>query len=443
MTRLDRRTFLAAGTASGLLGTSGIGALARSAQTRPNFVVIYVDDLGYGDIEPTGGTAIKTPFLARMARHGTTLTDYYAPANLCTPSRAGFLTGRYPVRTGLGRGVIMQDDPRHLSPAEITVPRALGPAYASALIGKWHLGNPGSPAWPPTRCGFDMFYGIQFSHDMKGVSLWETQGDRIQQAEVVQSTLQQQFADRALRFIDDNRERPFFLALTLSAPHLPNYPAQGFDGRSRAGAYGDCVEQVDAIVGQINARLETLGLARQTLVLFTSDNGPWFEGSAGPLRERKGGGGFDGASRVPFLAMQPGTVTANHRSSAIAMGIDILPTLCAMTGMPLPAGIEIDGRDLTGVLTGNARSPHDELLLFNDEEVAAIRTQDWKYVDASYYKGYYMPLASRGYPQLYDMKTGNENYSLAARHPDIVRDMVARLEAARARFAPFRTAAAH
>lgn len=434
MISTDRRRFMGGLLTGGAVtALSGTRALAKVG-TLPNFVVIYVDDLGFGDVEPTGGHVIRTPNLNRMARGGTTLTDYYAPANLCTPSRAGLLTGRYPIRSGLAKGVILQNDTRHLKPTEMTLPRALGPAYASALIGKWHLGNIGTPAWPPTSSGFDLFYGIPYSHDMSPLSLWEADKSGASERQFTQATLQQQFADRALRFIDDNRSRPFSLTLTLSAPHLPNYPPADFAGKSAAGPYGDCVEHVDAIVGQVLGKLEALGLSRQTLVMFTSDNGPWFEGSSGGLRERKGGGGYDGASRVPFIAMQPGTVSENVRSASIAMGIDILPTLCARAGIPLPKGIEFDGRDISGVLMRGEASPHDHLVLFNDDQVAAIRTQDWKYVDGSYYKSFYMPLASRGYPQLYDMRSGGEDYSLAERNPHILAKMQALFDAEKQRF---------
>lgn len=439
VTSMNRRTILGsmlAGAATGLLSST---AAATVRGGRPNFVVIYVDDLGYGDIEPTGGRTIPTPNLSRMARGGMTLTDYYAPANVCTPSRAGFLTGRYPIRTGLARGVILANDMRGLPASEVTIAEALKPAYATALIGKWHLGNPGTAAWPPTKHGFDLFYGIQASHDMEPLSLWEADRRGITQGEVDYTRLQQQFCARAERFIADNKDQAFFLALTLSAPHLPNYPSAAFVGRSRAGAYGDEVEEVDAIVGRVMAHIERLGLSRQTLVVFTSDNGPWFEGSPGAFRERKGGGAYDGASRVPFIASRPGVIPAGRRCNSIAMGIDFLPTLCAMAGLPAPPGVELDGRDITRVLARGAASPHDELLLFNDEDVVGLRTQRWKYIDAAYFRNFMSPLRSRGYPQLYDVRMPAEDYSVASMHPDVVHALERRLDSARSRFAPLRT----
>lgn len=440
MSDISRRGLL--GAAAGTAGAAMLPGAVRAAATgdRPNFIVIYVDDLGYGDIGAFGGRMIATPNIDRMARGGIALTDYYAPANLCTPSRAGLLTGRYPVRTGLGKGVLLQGDKRGLPLSEVTIGNALKPAYDTALIGKWHLGNPGTPSWPPMQHGFDLFYGIQYSHDMLPLSLWEGDANGLNQAEVDYPRLQQQFYARAERFIEDNRTRPFFLELALSAPHLPNYPFGKFAGTSRAGAYGDAVAELDSIVGRLQAKLEALGLSRKTTVIFTSDNGPWFEGSAGAFRDRKGGGAYDGASRVPFIASRPGFIPAGRRSNAIAMGIDILPTLCAMAGLPNPKGVELDGLDLTAVLTRGAPSPHDELLLFNDEDVVGIRTQQWKYVVAAYYRNLMLPVKGRGYPQLYDMRTGNEDYSVASRHPDIVKAMQARLDRATAKYAPFRIA---
>ena len=437
--RIGRRGLLGAAAGAGAAAMLP-GTVHAAARGRPNFVIVYVDDLGYGDIGATGGRRIRTPQLDRLARQGMTLTDYYAPANLCTPSRAGLLTGRYPVRTGLGRGVILQGDRRGLPLGEVTIGKALQPAYATALIGKWHLGNPGTKSWPPMQHGFDLFYGIEYSHDMLPLSLWEGDSQGLRQASVDYPRLQQQFSSRAERFIDENKDRPFFLELALSSPHLPNYPFNGFAGKSPAGAYGDVVEELDSIVGRLQAKIESLGLSRQTLVIFTSDNGPWFEGSAGSLRERKGGGGYDGASRVPFIASRPGTIPAGRRSDSIAMGIDMLPTLCAMAGIPSPPNVELDGRDLTAVLTRGAASPHDELLLFNDEDVVGIRTQRWKYIEDAYYRNYMLPLKGRGYPQLYDMRAGDESYSVASLHPDIVRVMEARLSRAAATYAPFRTA---
>jgi arylsulfatase A-like enzyme len=414
---------------------------------RPNFIIVLCDDLGFGDVGAMGGKTIHTPNIDRMAREGTVLTDYYAPANICTPSRAGLLTGRYPIRTGLAWQVIMPTDRRGLPLSEVTIPEALKPAgYVSALIGKWHLGHV-APYWPPTRHGFDLFFGLPYSHDMQPLLLYTDNGPGVEltHEDVTFTELQQRFYARAEKFIDDHAGKPFFLELALSAPHLPNDPNPRYRDRSAAGAYGDVVEEVDAIIGRLNAHLKSLGIERDTLVILTSDNGPWYEGSSGGLRDRKGGAGYDGGYRVPFIARMPGTVPAGKRVASIAMGIDFLPTLCALAGLPNPPGVELDGRDISAVLTRGAPSPHEELILFDNEDVVAVRTQRWKYVASTYYRGNLVSIAGRktgltDSPQLYDMARDNsENYSAAARNPTVVADLQARLARARETFDSFRT----
>jgi arylsulfatase A len=440
---MDRRHFLGT-TAAGLAALS-LGAFSKPWRRPPNFIIVLCDDLGYGDIRATGGRIIRTPHLDRMAREGTLLTDFYAAANLCTPSRAGLLTGRYAIRTGLAYQVIMPTDVRGLPQSEVTIAEALKPEYATAMIGKWHLGHV-APYWPPTTQRFDLFYGLPYSHDMTPLSLYESHGLGVElTAEDVDfPQLQQRFYTRAERFIEDNRDRPFFLDLSLSAPHLPNYPQAEHAGHSEAAAYGDVVEEIDSIVGRLMAKLRALGLERDTLVIFTSDNGPWFEGSTGGLRQRKGGSGYDGGYRVPFIVRQPGVIPAGRRVNAIAMSIDFLPTFCRMADKPLPSGITLDGRDITKVLVRGVASPHDELVLFDNEEVVAVRTQRWKYVVADYYRGQFGRIDNRGYPQLYDLRTdASESYSVATRFPDVLAQMRARLQRAKDEFAPLKTRAEH
>ncbi len=413
---IDRRTLMA------LLGTSALTALvpAAFAASKPrgkqNFIIVMCDDLGYGDIEPTGGKTVPTPNLNRMAREGMVLTDYYAPANICTPSRAGLLTGRYPIRTGLAIGVILLPDKRMLPLTETTIPKALKPAgYVSGLFGKWHLGHLG-PDWQPTRHGFDKFFGIPYSHDMKPLMLITDNSpnqEPTREAPVMEE-LQERFYSAAEQFIEDNADKPFFVELALSAPHLASYPNAKYRDAKMQSAYGEVVEEIDGIMGRLMAKLKALDLDRDTLVIFTSDNGPWYEGSAGGLRDRKGGAGFDGGYRVPCIAWQPGTVPSARRCNSIAMGIDFLPTFCAMAGLPPPSGVELDGKDITAVLTKGASSPHEALLLFNETDVVAVRTQRWKYVARAYYHGYLAPIEGPDYPQLYDMSADiSESYSAA------------------------------
>lgn len=436
---MNRRLMLSTSIAA-LLASLGPDA-AQAQRRKPNFIVILCDDLGYGDIEPYGNKFLKTPNLMRMAREGMMLTDYYSPQNICTPSRAGLLTGRYAIRTGLGWGVILVPDHRGLPLSEVTIGAALKPDYATALVGKWHLGHV-APYWPPTRHGFDYFYGIPYSHDMVPLSLFEARGEAVKVVEekVDFPNLQQHFCESAEAFIDANKDHPFFLELALSAPHLPEHPNKNFAGKTIIGPYGDVVEEIDSIVGRILARVEKYNLQRDTLVIFTSDNGPWYEGSTNGLRDRKASGAWDGASKEPFIAWQPGTVPAGQKSSAIAMGIDLLPTFCAMAHVPPPKGVKLDGLDITQVLTGKGPSPHQSLLLFNDEDIAGIRTDRWKLVVESYFRNATVALEQRGYPQLYDMKLDpSESYNVAALHPEVLRSLMKQWEAARREFEPLRT----
>jgi arylsulfatase A len=438
---MNRRNFLSTVSLIGLAGfLAPLGADAKDAdKSPPNFIVILCDDLGFGDIGRYGGQ-IATPNLDRLATEGITLDNYYAPANLCTPSRAGLLTGRHPIRAGLGWEVLYQNDTRSLSPSDRTIANCLAPRYASALVGKWHLGTT-PQSWPPTKHGFDYFFGIPYSHDMAPLALFEADAssNTVQSYPVDLPNLQQDFRERAESFIERNRARPFFLELALSAPHLPNEPSKNFAGKSKFGAYGDVVEEIDAIVGSIMAKVESVGLTERTLIVFTSDNGPWFEGSPGPLRDRKGGDAYDGASRVPFIAKLPHVIPANMRSKAIASGLDILPTLCSLASIA-PPKVVLDGFDITPVLRGDPTSPRNEILLFNNEDVVGVRTQRWKYVSETYFRGGRSDYVKYGAPQLYDMELGDgENYSVASRHPDILADMQARWAAAVERFKPLRT----
>ena len=228
------------------------------------------------------------------------------------------------------------------------------------------------------------------------------------------------------------------MELALSAPHLEENPHPGFDQTTFAGPYGAVVEEIDSIVGRLLAKLTALKLAQDTVVILTSDNGPWFEGSPGWLRERKGGGAYDGGYRVPCIAWGPGRLPAGRKVSSIAMGIDFLPTFLAMAGLPAPAGVTLDGRDISRVLTDGEASPHEALILFDNEVPIGVRTQGWKYVESAYYRGLKFPLASR-YEQLFDLSADpSENYSVAATHPDITKALRDRLAAAKAEFAPYR-----
>ena len=441
---MNRRHFLASTVATAALAACATPPLTGASSRKPNIVLILADDLGYGDLGAFGNGVIRTPNLDRMAAEGAKLTTFYASANVCTPSRAGLLTGRYPIRTGLARDVIRQTDTHGLPLSEITIAEALKPDYATALVGKWHLGHV-SPYWPPTKQGFDIFHGLPYSHDMQPLAMSAGSGDGV---EIIDDTpdmdrLTEQFFTRGLKFIDDNRDRPFFLLLTLTAPHVPLDPHPDHAGHSAAAEYGDVVEEIDAQVGRLMERLKAHDIDNDTLVILTSDNGPWWEGSAGSLRDRKGGAGWEGGYRVPFIARQPGRIPAGLVNNAMAMNSDLLPTLARWAGAALP-DVQLDGADIASLLTQpRAASPHDELVYFINEDVAAIRTQRFKYVVRSHYRTFLGDLdgANRtDWAVLVDMeKDPEESYDVSSLHPDVLADLQARLTRARATFDPLRT----
>lgn len=404
---------------------------------RPNIIVVLADDLGIGDIGPYGAEQIKTPHLDRMAAEGMLLTDFYASGNVCTPSRAGLLTGRYPHRMGLANGVAMPRNSMGLSPGEITIAELLkARGYATALIGKWHLGH-SEEHWP-TNHGFDEFYGLLYSNDMQPLALYR--GSENIEEPVDQRTLTERYTAESIEFIERHAEEPFFLFLSHTMPHIPLYVSEAFEGRSMAGLYGDVVETIDWGMGELFAALERQGLDEKTLVLFTSDNGPWWEGSAGRLRGRKGTA-FEGGMRVPMIARWPGVIPAGAKSRAISMNIDFLPTIAGLAGAEVPADRPVDGRDLLPVLRGEAASPHEFLLLFDGDEVAAIRSQDWKLVVRAWYRIFNTPVGGKRafyYPGLlFNMKSrGAESYSRTREHPEVAEQHRLWIESAREEIAP-------
>ena len=402
---------------------------------KPNVIIILADDLGYGDVGCNGSTHIRTPNIDRLAAEGARLTDFYASANVCTPSRAGLLTGRYAIRSGLAHEVIQPADTTGLPPGEITIPKALKPDYATALIGKWHLGHV-APHWPPTNYGFDRFYGLACSHDMRPLQLFEADGPDVtaHEGRVDLTKLTQRFFEETMAFAEAHREEPFFVLLALTAPHIPLRPNPDDLTGSPAGDYGEVVEEIDLNIGRLLDRLQALGLDDDTLVVFTSDNGPWFEGSSGPFRDRKGGSAWDGGFRVPLVARLPRGIPAGTVGRGLASNLDLLPTVLSLAGLEPPADRDLDGLDLTPILTGG-EGGHDEILLFNNNHVAGLRTPRWKLVARSYYRDMDIPLD--GLPLLFDMQADpGETYSVASLYPDVLADMRERLARARAKFEP-------
>jgi uncharacterized sulfatase len=276
---------------------------------------------------------------------------------------------------------------------------------------------------------------------MKPISFYSAEpGVELTQEDVAMDRLTERFFQRGLQFIEANRERPFFLMLALTAPHVPLDPHPDHAGHSQAAEYGDVVEEIDANMGRLFIKLKELGLDRDTLVIVTSDNGPWFEGSTAGLRDRKGGAGWEGGYRVPFIARQPGRIPAGLVNDSMAMNIDLLPTLVAWTGLPMPSA-QLDGANISSLLSFRAApSPHDELVLFINDTVAAIRTQRWKYVVRSHYRTYEAALDAperTDWAVLVDMQNDpEESFDVSSLHPAVLADLAARLQRARDSFGP-------
>jgi len=395
-----------------LLCAAGMARAARLAAPQPpNFVVIFCDDLGYGDLGCYGNPRIRTPHLDRMAAEGMRFTDFHAAASVCSPSRAALLTGHYPVRTGVTR-VLFPNDTIGLSSQVPSLPSLLKRAgYATAAVGKWHVGH--KPEFLPLAHGFDRYFGIPYSNDMgtdstmksaPGVVLQRPEfkpglsaverarlereypgpplmrdGEVIEHP-VDQSTLTARYTAEAVQFIGASKERPFFLYLAHTMPHVPLAVSPNFRGRSAGGLYGDVVEEIDSSVGEILAALRLHGIAEKTLVLFTSDNGPWLAkkdqaGSAGPLRDGKFSQ-FEGGHREPAIAWWPGRVPAGKTCTEFASTLDVLPTVLALARLPKCG--EVDGRDIRSLLFAQ-RGAWRPLPVFH-HAYNALRQGPWKYL---------------------------------------------------------------
>jgi N-acetylgalactosamine-6-sulfatase len=360
---------------------AAVEAAAQPAPVaRPNIVVVLADDLGWGDLGCYGHPRFKTPHLDRLAAGGARLTSFYVPVPYCAPVRAALLTGRYPLRNGLIRNPFPGADPQvkqadhiGLDTDETTLAEVLRQAgYRTACIGKWHLGH--RPQFRPLRRGFDEFYGILYSNDMHPVELFD--GEEMVEYPVVQATLGRRLTERALRFIERSRNWPFFLYFPLVQPHKPLFASEEFYEQSGAGLYGDTVAELDWSVGQLAAKLADLGLERNTLFVFTSDNGPWYGGSTGGLRGMKGQH-WEGGIRVPCIARWPGRIPAGTASGKPAIIMDLFATALEAAKLPAPPGPRLDGRDILPLL-GGEKSPHEVLFSSKGEEVATVRSGKWK-----------------------------------------------------------------
>ena len=418
-----------------LLLAAVLGGVGRGEEPlKPNFVVILIDDMGYGDIGPYGSKLNRTPQLDRMAAEGMKLTSFYA-APVCTPSRAQMMTGCYAKRISLP-DVIFPACPIGLSGNELTVAELLKrQGYATMAVGKWHLGD--QPEFLPTRHGFDHYLGLPYSNDMGGNARRGSQGrpplPLLRDGEVIEAPAEQDkltelYTKEAVKFIAANRDRPFFLYLPHTAVHVPLHPGKAFQGKSANGKYGDWVEEVDWSVGRVLDTLKEIKLDGRTLVLFSSDNGPWHHqgkdaGVAGPLRGFKGST-WEGGMREPTIAWWPGRIAPGSVCDAPISEIDVLPTFVALAGGAVPADRKIDGKDIWPLLSGRSKeSPHEALFYFNGNRLEAVRSGPWK-LAVVYQANLEEKVAKaqrQGFaPALYNLDADiGEKTNVAARHPDV------------------------
>lgn len=423
---------------------------AQSNKRPQNFVVIFCDDLGYGDLGSFGNPTIRTPNLDRMAAEGQRWTSFYSADSVCTPSRSALLTGRLPIRTGMysdTRRVLFPDSAEGLPHSEITIAELLKTrGYATAAVGKWHLGW--QPEFLPMKQGFDSYYGIPYSNDMDAVGTnlpaaerrqrmfngkieyWNVplmRNEQILERPADQTTLTKRYTDEAIKFISANKSKPFFLYLAHSMPHMPLFRSKEFENKSQRGIYGDVVEELDANVGRLLDALRQMKLDKNTLVVFTSDNGPWSSyneqgGSAGLLRGAKGDT-FEGGMREPTIFWQPGTLKPGVVTD-LGSTMDLLPTFCALAEVKAPSDRVLDGYDLSAVLHGKGRSPRKLMPYWRGSRLMALRHGSFKahFITQTGYGG--DAPVSHDTPELFNLDIDpSEKWNIAAQHPEVIVEM--------------------
>ena len=434
-------------------------ALGLWAKRPPNVVIMFMDDMGYADIGPFGAKGYPTPNLDRMAEEGRKFTDFYVTQAVCSASRAGLLTGCYNVRVGI-LGALGPKSTIGINPKEVTIAEICKQkGYATACYGKWHLGH--LKKFLPMQHGFDDYFGLPYSNDMwpyhpgvlhlpmkERVKRWPNlpliDGNEVVNSAVTgkdQEQLTTQYTERAVSFIEKNKEKPFFVYIPHSMVHVPLYVSDKFKGKSKAGLFGDVMMEVDWSVGQIMKALRRHNLEKDTLFVFTSDNGPWLNygdhaGSAAPLREGKGTM-FDGGCKEPTLAWWPGTIPANSVCREPAMTIDLLPTIAGLIGAELPKH-RIDGKDIRPLFTDDeAKSPQEAYYLYYGNQLQAVRQGKWKlHFPHGYRTMAGKPGGTGGIPtrysqakiglSLFDLeKDVGESKDLSKEHPDVVKRLSA------------------
>lgn len=439
-----------------LIAVCGLSSVALAARAdSPNIVVIFCDDLGYGDLSCFGHPTIKTPNLDRMAAEGVRLTQFYSASPVCTPSRAALMTGRLPIRSGMcsdRRRVLFPNSGGGIPASEVTLAEALKTqGYQTACVGKWHLGH--LPQFLPTNNGFDSYFGIPYSNDMDRAndaprgrdSFWNPKIEYwnvplMRDLEIVerpadQTTITRRYAEEAVSFIHRNKDEKFFLYLPHSLPHVPLFRSKEFEGKSLRGLYGDVIEEIDWSVGHVLQTLRDLKLDQKTIVWFTSDNGPWLTfndhgGSAGLLREGKGTT-WDGGMREPSICWWPGTIPAGQVSAELGTTMDIYATSLALAGAKLEDDRIVDGYDLTESLQGKAKSPRDLVYYYRGTKLMALRKGPWKahFATQESYTGNNR-LNEHDPPVLYNLEVDpSEKWNVADQHPEVIAEIKAAAEA--------------
>ncbi len=421
---------------------------SQEKQSPPNFIIIFADDLGYGDLGTYGHPTIKTPNLDRMAEEGQKWTNFYAGASVCTPSRAALLTGRLPVRSGMASSkhrVLFPDSKNGLPASEITMAEQLKTVgYKTAAIGKWHLGH--KEQYLPTNNGFDYYFGIPYSNDMDKISgkdywdYWKQPDDSIKtehfnvpllrntkiiERPANQNTITTRYSDEVVSYIKQNKDNPFFVYLAHNLPHIPLFVSDKFKGKSERGLYGDVLEEIDNGVGKILSTLKEEGLAENTIVVFTSDNGPWLPfklngGSAGLLRAGKGST-WEGGMREPGIFWSPGRIKPAVVSD-IGSTMDLFTTFSKMAGAELPNDRILDSHDLGPVLFEQKESARKSIIYYRGTEIYAARFGDYKahFITQGVY-GQFGEREEHNPPILYNLSHDpSEQFDIAADHPEML-----------------------
>ena len=414
--------------------------IVASAEGKPpNFVVIFCDDLGYADLGCFGAKQIKTPNIDRMAAEGMRLTSFYSTCSVCSPSRSSLLTGCYPRRVNMHVNdrnlcVLFPADKKGLNPEETTIAETLkAKDYATICVGKWHVGD--HPNFLPHNQGFDSYFGIPYSNDMnrKEVPLPLLRNERVIESPVDQPMLTPRYTKEVVQFIYRNKDKPFFIYLPHTFPHVPLFASSRFKGKSARGRYGDTIEEIDWSTGEILKALKDTGVDENTLVLFTSDNGSQQKGSNDPLRGRKGQT-WEGGQRVPCVARWPGKIPEASESSAIVSTLDLLPTFAKLADVPLPERT-IDGHDASDILLGEegAKSKHEAFYYYQMDQLQCVRSGKWKlHLALESKKRNWGKPEGKTPRQLYDLENDvGESTDVSSDHPEVVKRLLALAEKAR------------